>query len=76
MASSGRHCLLAWATSTIRRRYDTHNLVAGVVSNSRTDRLSLDLSYLRKEGPLLDGFRRPHRIQARNRRHLRHLKRS
>ncbi|MEM6925937.1 MAG: hypothetical protein AAF602_03325, partial [Myxococcota bacterium] len=57
--------VFAWAASSIRRRYDTHNLLSGVISNSRTDRLSLDLSYLRKEGPLLDGFRRPHRFQLR-----------
>jgi len=57
--------VFAWAASTIRRRYDTHNLVSGIVSNSRADRLSLDLSYLRSEGRLLDGFRRPHRLQLR-----------
>ncbi|MBX2798524.1 MAG: hypothetical protein KTR31_12660 [Myxococcales bacterium] len=50
---------------TIRRRYDTHNLLLGSLSNSRTNRLSANLSFLRKEGPLLDGWRRPHRIRAR-----------
>ncbi|MEN0061958.1 MAG: hypothetical protein AAGA48_07375 [Myxococcota bacterium] len=57
--------VFAWAASTIRRRYDTHNLVSAILSNSRTDLVSLDVSYLRKEGPLLDGFRRPHRISLR-----------
>ncbi len=57
--------VFGWASSSIRRRYDTHNLLSGVLSNSRTDLVSLDLAYLRKEGPLLDGFRRPHRFQVR-----------
>lgn len=54
--------VFAWAQTTFRRRDDTRNLVSAFLSNSRTDRVSLDLTYFRKTGPLLDGFRRPHRF--------------
>ncbi len=52
----------AWAT--LRRWYDTHNLVIGSVSNSRSDLVGVDLAWLRKEGPLQDGWSRPHRLRT------------
>lgn len=50
-------------SATLRRLYDTHNLWIGSISNSASDLVAINLSYLRKEGPLLDGLRRPHRLR-------------
>jgi hypothetical protein len=56
--------LFAAGFLTLRRQYDTHNLVLGSLSNSRSDLVSVEVGYLRKEGPLLDGWTRPHRLRA------------
>ena len=48
---------------TLRRQYDTHNLLIATLSNSRANLVSAELDVLRKEGPLLDGWRRPHRLR-------------
>lgn len=50
--------------TTLRRQYDTHNLLIASLNNSQADLVSIDLAYLRKEGPLLDGWLRPHRFRA------------
>lgn len=50
--------------TTLRRQYDTHNLLIGSLGNSQADLVAIDLAYLRKEGPLLDGWLRPHRLRA------------
>lgn len=50
---------------TLRKLYDTHNLWIGSISNNASDLVAVDVSYLRKEGPLLDGLRRPHRLRLR-----------
>ena len=60
----GQGQLFGTGYTTLRRLYDTHNLVIGSISNSQSDRVALDVAYLRKEGPLQDGWRRPHRIRG------------
>lgn len=56
--------LYASGTLTLRRQYDTRNLWLGSVSNSRSDLVSVDVGFVRKEGPLLDGWTRPHRFRV------------
>ena len=60
--SRGQIFATGWLT--LRRRYDTRNLLLGSLSNSRSDLVSVELGYLRKEGPLLDGWSRPLRLRA------------
>ncbi|MEQ1507794.1 MAG: hypothetical protein ABMB14_36535, partial [Myxococcota bacterium] len=48
---------------TLRRQYDTHGLWIGTLSNSQSDLVSASIAYLRKEGGLLDGWSRPHRVR-------------
>lgn len=57
---------LVWlgGAATARRQYDTHNLWLGTLSNSESDFVRAGIGYLRKEGPLLDGWTRPHRVRV------------
>ncbi|MEQ1566342.1 MAG: hypothetical protein ABMA64_11945, partial [Myxococcota bacterium] len=55
--------LFAAGFATVRRRYDTRNLAFGALSNSRSDWVTVELGYLHKLGPLLDGWNRPHRLR-------------
>lgn len=55
--------LFAAGWLTLRRQYDTHNLFLGSLYNSRSDLVAAEVGYLRKEGPLLDGWTRPLRLR-------------
>lgn len=48
----------------IRRRHDTHNQVAATVFTDQQNLIGASVGYIRREGPLLDGLSRPHRISA------------
>ena len=52
--------LLGSGWMTLRRRDDTHNLWVGSIYNGFNDLVGTRLRYLRKEGPLKDGYARPH----------------
>lgn len=51
-------------TATLRRQYDTHNLWVGTLSHTAADLVNARIGWLRKEGRLLDGWTRAHRIRA------------
>lgn len=55
--------LFAAGWLTLRRADDTHNLWFGSLSNSRSNLITAEVGWLRKEGPLLDGWTRPHRVR-------------
>ncbi len=52
--------LLGAGIMTLRKQDDTHNLWIGSLSNSFNDLVGARVRYLRKEGPLKDGYTRPH----------------
>ena len=52
--------LLGAGWMTLRRRDDTHNLWIGSLYNGFNDLIGTRIRYLRKEGPLKDGYARPH----------------
>jgi hypothetical protein len=54
--------LAGWASAYLRRSGDTHNLVTGTIFTSSSTLVGLSFRYTRKEGRLLDGLSRPHRI--------------
>ena len=55
---------VASGTMTLRRRDDTHNLWIGSVYTNSSSLLGVQASYLRKAGPLLDGYSRRHAVSA------------
>jgi hypothetical protein len=52
----------ASAHSTLRRTGDTHNVFSATLAHNEVNVASLRLGWSRREGPLLDGFARPHRF--------------
>lgn len=56
--------VFASGTVTLRRQYDTRNLWVGSIWNSAADLFSARFGWLRKEGRLLNGWTRAHRIRA------------
>ncbi len=52
------------AAMWVRRRHDTHNTVAGTVFTDQESLLGASLGYIRRDGPLLDGLTRPHRVSV------------
>ena len=52
----------AFASTWIRRRYDTHNTFSVAALTNQETLLDARIGYTRKAGPLQDGFSRPHRF--------------
>jgi hypothetical protein len=54
----------AAAGTSVRRSWDTHNLWSGMVYHDLETLFGVTLEVARREGPLLDGWRRPHRLSV------------
>ncbi|MBW2256658.1 MAG: hypothetical protein JRI25_18965, partial [Deltaproteobacteria bacterium] len=54
--------LAGWGAAYLRRSGDTHNVLSGTIYTNSSSLVGLSFRFTRKEGRLLDGLSRPHRI--------------